>query len=242
MIQLDGKIVLVAGASRGIGLLIADLCELAGARVARASRNLAPAESEQRLDVKCDLTRPEEVAGLRRTMESAFGPADVVVHNTGSFLLKSLENTTPDEFAGQLTTNLASAFLLAHEFLPAMRAGRGGRFIAVGSIADHRAFPDNAAYSAAKFGLRGLHEVLREEYRGTGVLCSLLSPGPTDTAVWDPYDPDHRPDLPNRSVMLRPEDVADAVLWIATRPPHVDIDWLRLEPAGAAKPHVIPNP
>ncbi len=232
MIQLDGKTVLVAGASRGIGLLIADLCELAGARVARASRSLAPSQDEQRLDVRCDLTSPDDVAALHRRVESAFGLLDVVVHNTGSFLLKPLDRTTPAEFSGQLTANLESAFLLAHEFLPSMRAARGGRFIAVGSIADHRAFPQNAAYSAAKFGLRGLHEVLREEYRGTGVLCSLVSPGPTDTAVWDPYDPDRRPDLPDRSAMLRPEDVADAVLWIATRPAHVDIDWLRMEPAA----------
>jgi NAD(P)-dependent dehydrogenase (short-subunit alcohol dehydrogenase family) len=235
MIQLDGRTVLVGGASRGIGSLIAELCELAGARVVRASRSLTPARSDQRLDVKCDLTRPEEVAGLRRTVESGFGFPDVVIHNTGSFLLKPLADTTPDEFAGQLTANLESGFLLAHEFLPPMRAGRGGRFIMLGSIADHRAFPGNAAYSAAKFGLRGLHEVLREEYRGSGVLCSLVSPGPTDTAVWDPYDPDHRPDLPDRAAMLRPEDVADAVLWIATRPAHVDIDWLRLEPAGKPK-------
>jgi len=232
MIQLDGKIVLVGGASRGIGLLIADLCELAGARVARASRSLSPAQSDQRLDLPCDLTRADDVAELRRAVESGFGLPDIVVHNTGSFLLKPLEATSPEEFAAQIAANLASGFLLAHQFLPPMRAGRGGRFIMLGSIADHRAFPGNAAYSAAKFGLRGLHEVLREEYRGSRVRCSLVSPGPTDTSVWDPYDPDRRSDLPSRSAMLRPEDVAEAVLWIATRPAHVDVDWLRMGPAG----------
>jgi NADP-dependent 3-hydroxy acid dehydrogenase YdfG len=111
-----------------------------------------------------------------------------------------------------------------------MREAGGGRLITIGSVADHRAFPGNAAYSAAKYGLRGLHEVLREEYRGSGVLCTLISPGPTDTAAWDPYDRDHRPDLPVRSAMLSPAEVTDAVLFVATRSPHIDIDWLRVEP------------
>jgi NADP-dependent 3-hydroxy acid dehydrogenase YdfG len=112
-----------------------------------------------------------------------------------------------------------------------MRRRGSGRLITLGSIADHRAFPENAAYSASKYGLRGLHEVLREEYRGSGVLCTLLSPGPTDTPAWDPVDPDHREGFTPRAKMLRPEDVAEAVLWVATRPPHVDVDWIRLGPA-----------
>jgi NADP-dependent 3-hydroxy acid dehydrogenase YdfG len=101
----------------------------------------------------------------------------------------------------------------------------------VGSVADHTGFPDNAAYAASKYGLRGLHETLLAEYRGTGVRLTLVSPGPTDTGIWDPYDPDHRPGFPGRTQMLRPPDVAEAVLFVATRPPHVLLDWLRLGPA-----------
>ena len=112
-----------------------------------------------------------------------------------------------------------------------MRARASGRLITIGSIADHRAFPENAAYAASKYGLRGLHEVLREELRGSGVLCTLLSPGPTDTAMWDPVDPDRREGFTPRAKMLRAEDVADSVLWIASRPAHVDVDWIRLGPA-----------
>jgi NADP-dependent 3-hydroxy acid dehydrogenase YdfG len=76
-----------------------------------------------------------------------------------------------------------------------------------------------------------LHEVLREELRGSGVLCTLVSPGPTDTAAWDAVDPDNRPGFTPRARMLRPGDVADAVLWVATRPPRLDVDWIRLGPA-----------
>ena len=88
-----------------------------------------------------------------------------------------------------------------------------------------------AAYAAAKYGARGLHLVLREELRGSGVLCSLVSPGPTDTGAWDPVDPDSREGFIPRARMLRPGDVAEAVRWIAGQPGHVDVDWVRLGPA-----------
>jgi NADP-dependent 3-hydroxy acid dehydrogenase YdfG len=74
--------------------------------------------------------------------------------------------------------------------------------------------------------------VLREEYRSTQVRCTLLSPGPTDTAVWDSVDPDNRPGFVPRHAMLRPEDVADAILWLATRPAHVDVECLRMGPGS----------
>jgi NADP-dependent 3-hydroxy acid dehydrogenase YdfG len=131
--------------------------------------------------------------------------------------------------------NLVGAFAIARGFLPAMRARGGGLLITLGSIADHVAFPENTIYSTTKYGLRGLHETLAVEYRGTGIRCTLISPGPTDTSIWDPVDPDHRPGFVPRRAMLRPGDVADAVLFVATRPAHVHVDWLRLNPVGEVR-------
>ncbi len=113
-----------------------------------------------------------------------------------------------------------------------MRDAGGGSFISVGSVADHTGFPENAAYAASKFGLRGLHETLAAEYAGTGVRLSLVSPGATDTTIWDPFTPERRAGFPARAAMLRPEDVADAILFAATRPAHVHVDWIRLRPSG----------
>ena len=76
-----------------------------------------------------------------------------------------------------------------------------------------------------------MHEVLVEELRGTGVRATLLEPAATDTSIWDPFDPDADPDLPDRSVMLDPDDVAEAVLFVATRPEHVQIPVLQIERA-----------
>jgi NAD(P)-dependent dehydrogenase (short-subunit alcohol dehydrogenase family) len=232
MSPLEGRTAVVTGASRGIGLEIAERLEAGGARVVRVSRSLSDERSGNRIAIRCDLTHDAEVQKLARRVLESFGPPALLVNNAGTFLLKPFEQTSAREFAEQLGSNLQGPFHLTRAFLPAMREAGGGRLITIGSVADHRAFPGNAAYSAAKYGLRGLHEVLREEYRGSGVLCTLISPGPTDTAAWDPYDPDHRADLPVRSAMLSPADVAEAVLYVATRSPQIDIDWLRIQPWG----------
>ena len=112
-----------------------------------------------------------------------------------------------------------------------MRARSSGLHITVGSVADHNGFPENSVYSATKYGLRGLHESLSAEYRGSGVRFTLVSPGPTDTPIWDSVNPEARGALRARSTMLRAANVADAILFVATRPSHVIVDWLRLGPA-----------
>jgi NADP-dependent 3-hydroxy acid dehydrogenase YdfG len=119
-------------------------------------------------------------------------------------------------------------FRLVRAFLPAMRERGSGHIVTIGSIADRVAFPENASYAAGKFGLRGLHEVLRAEVAGSGVRATLVSPGPVDTALWDPIDPDNRPGFSPRARMLRPEAVAAAVLYAVAQPRDVSVDELRL--------------
>ena len=231
MSLLAGRVAVVTGASRGIGLAVATALRREGARVVGASRRLEPARSDTHLQVRCDVTDETQVAQLAEAARAAFGWPDLVVNAAGNFLLAPLEQTSAADFDAQLAANLRGPFLVARAFLPGMRARASGRLITIGSVADHRAFPENAAYAASKYGLRGLHEVLREELKGSGVLCTLLSPGPTDTAMWDPVDPDRREGFTPRAKMLRAEDVADSVLWIASRPAHIDMDWIRLGPA-----------
>jgi NAD(P)-dependent dehydrogenase (short-subunit alcohol dehydrogenase family) len=228
--RLAGRVALVTGASRGIGAAVANGLAREGARVIRVARSLTPGASERFTDIACDLTDPAQVDRLASRLLDEDGAPDVVVSNAGAFLLRPLEFTGPAELETQLAVNLKAPFYMARAFLPAMREVGRGSFITVGSVADHVGYPENAAYAASKYGLRGLHETLLAEYQGSGVRLTLVSPGPTDTAVWDPVDPDHREGFPARADMLRPDDVADAIVFVATRPAHVQIDWLRLGP------------
>lgn len=239
MTALAGRLALVTGASRGIGAAVAEALAGAGARVARVARRLPDTAGGPWLDLPCDLTDDAQVARLAERLIRAEGVPAVVVNNAGSFLLRPLEETTAAEFDAQLAINLRASFLLARAFLPAMRAAGGGLFLSIGSVADHIGFPDNAAYAASKYGLRGLHETLAAEYRGTGVRLTLVSAGATDTGIWDPFAPERRPGFPPRSAMLRPGDVADAVLFAATRAEHVHLDWIRLQPSG--RPATTPD-
>ena len=230
MTALAGRVALVTGASRGIGAAVAEAFGAAGATVVRVARSLDDASHQAGLDIRADLTDTAQVSQMAERVRAEAGVPDVVVHNAGGFLLKRLADTTPAEFDEQVRVNLRAAFLVARELLPAMAALGRGTYVSIGSVADHVGFPENAAYAAAKYGLRGLHETLVAEYRGTGVRLTRVSPGPTDTASWEPFDPDHRPGFPARAAMLRPSDVADAILFVATRPPSVQVDWLRLGP------------
>ncbi|HMU60599.1 MAG TPA: SDR family oxidoreductase [Gemmatimonadales bacterium] len=231
MTALRGRIAVVTGASRGIGAATADLLAREGARVVRMSRSLAPRHGEDTLDLRCDVTDAAQVQVSADLVRAEWGAPDLLVNNAGAFHLAPFEETTTAEFDAQIAANLRGTWLVARAFVPMMRAGSGGRVVTVGSVADHHGFPGNAAYAAAKFGVRGLHETLLAEHRGTGVRFTLVSPGPTDTAAWDAVDPDSREGFTPRAKMLRPEDVAAAIVFAATRPAHVELDWLRLGPA-----------
>ena len=227
---LAGQGVVITGASRGIGAAVAARLARLGARVVRVSRSDMP-PLDHAVDVRADLADPRERDAALRQISARHGVPDIVISNAGGFILAPLEETTDALLREQLGINLEAAFAVARHFLPAMRDRGSGSHVIIGSIADHRAFAGNAAYAASKYGVRGLHEVLCEEFRGTGVRCCLVSPGPTDTSVWDPVDPDHHEGFTPRAEMLRAADVADAVVYAVTAHPNVHIESIRLGPA-----------
>jgi NAD(P)-dependent dehydrogenase (short-subunit alcohol dehydrogenase family) len=240
MTLLAGKTALVTGASRGIGRAIADAFEREGALVVRVARTVtgeSPLDAlrksggrDRRVELRCDVTLEGDVRRLVETVLGTIGAPDVLVNNAGTFLLKPAADTSAEEFRQQVDVNLVGGFLVLKAFLPAM-AERGGHVVTIGSVADHLGFPGNVAYGASKYGLRGLHEALRAEYAGQGIRMTLISPGPTDTTLWDPVDPDRRDDVPSRAGMLQPSDVAEAVLFAVTRSDRANVELLHLMPA-----------
>lgn len=230
MTPLGGQIAVVTGASRGIGAAIAKSLAGAGATVVRLARSLADGEDGPYYNLTCDLTDSTLLKRATDEILAEFGPPHILVNNAGGFLLRFFEETTAEEFQEQLSVNLVAPFNVARALLPSMRSTGRGHLVTIGSIADHVAFPENAAYAASKFGLRGLHETLVAEYRGTGIRLTLVSPGPTNTEIWAPFEPDLRAGFTPRSKMLQPADVAEAVLFAVTRPSHVAVSEIRVGP------------
>lgn len=236
--MLHGMAAVVTGASRGIGRAVAGALSVAGARVFLISRSAGDLDrvaadiGRGAVAVPCDVTDAEAVARAVIAIKAHLGAGTMaLVNNAGIFPLGAIESTDPALFEQTLQANLLAPFRLLHAFVPLMRANGRGHVITIGSVADRSIYSGNGAYSASKFGVRALHEVLREELRGSGVRATLVAPSATDTPIWDPIDPDNKPGFPPRVAMLRSDDVADSVVWALTRPPHVNVDELRISRA-----------
>ncbi len=225
-VDLAGQRVLLVGATGGIGSPLARRLADAGADLVLVARREGQLRSFAQdvggRTLAGDCTDSAFVDRLRDHVETD-GPPDVLIHAAGSFDLAPIAETDPAVFRRLVDSNLLGPFLLMRAFLPGMLAAGTGHVVTVGSVAGRVAFPGNGGYSAGKFGVRGLHAVLEQELRGTGVRCSLVEPAATDTPIWDPLDPDRRDDLPPRSAMLSAEAVADAIMFVITRPPQVQI-------------------
>jgi NADP-dependent 3-hydroxy acid dehydrogenase YdfG len=235
MSSLSGRTAVVTGASRGIGAGIAAALAAEGVQVVMLARNEAKlkersASLKGSIPIVCDVTRPESVekAAKRITSELKRAP-DILVNNAGIFGVSTVEETSTDLFIDTINTNLVGPFLLIRSFLGEMKKRKSGHVVTIGSIADRMIFTGNAAYSAAKFGVRAIHEVLRAELQGTGVRTTLVSPAATDTEIWNTVtvtDPAGKPH--SKRPMLDPEDVVRAVMFALTQPERVSIDELRL--------------
>lgn len=231
---LEGRSALVTGASSGIGAAVARALSGAGAKVyavARTAHALEVLASETgSVAMPADLTDDAAMAAMLGDVVAELGGApDILVNGAGAFEIAPCAETSLESFDKHMAVNLRAPFALIRRLLPSMLERGSGVIVSVGSVAGRRAFPGNGAYAASKFGLRGFHEVLETELAGSGVTACLIEPSATDTALWDALDPDQDPALPNRADMLRPQDVADAVLFVCTRPETVRIPVLQIE-------------
>ena len=209
-------VVVVTGASQGIGAAIAKTfaAEIPGVRLALVARNEKNLRRTASACIKagatveifrCDVSDETSVAAMAKAVAEHFGRVDVLINNAGAFESAPLLETSVALFDRMIAVNLRSAFLVSQAFLPGMvKRGRGDVFN-ISSIAGLQAYPNGAAYCAAKFGVTGLTAVMRAETKGKGVRVCCVHPGATWTPSWSTSGI-----KPER--IMPAEDVARAIL------------------------------
>jgi NAD(P)-dependent dehydrogenase (short-subunit alcohol dehydrogenase family) len=230
----DGKSALVTGATRGIGLVIARELLQRGARVALVARSHERLEDVTReiggTPFALDLASESQVRRFAEQLERHFGDApEIIVNAAGAFDLERVADTSVAAFDAMLASNLRAPFMLMRTFLPRMLQRGSGHIVSIGSVAGRQALVGNGAYSASKFGLRGLHEVLALELKGSGVRATLVEPAATDTPLWDPIDRTRNTELPLPAEMLPAQAVAECVMFALGAPQNQTVKYIGIE-------------
>lgn len=216
--QAPGRVALVVGASRGIGLATARTLRDAGLRVAATHRGAAPDEPGL-CWIPCELTDRASVDAAFDATEERLGPAEVVVASAGITRDRLAVRTSDDDVAAVLDTNLAGALRVARRAAPRMMRARWGRIVLVSSVVAATGQAGQAGYAASKAGLVGLGRSLARELAGRGVTVNVVAPGPVATDMLDALPDRHRRAI-RSAVPLgregRPEEIASAVAWLAS--------------------------
>jgi len=178
--RLSGKVVLVCGASSGIGLACARLLVDNGCVVYGACRR--PMDGHGIRWLAMDITDPDSVRAAVDAVISEAGALDVVVQSAGMGVAGAIEDLSPDEVAAQMGPNFYGTLNLVKAALPFMRERKSGLFVQIGSMAGLITIPFQGYYSASKYALEAVIEALRLECRPLGVRACLIEPGDTRTA------------------------------------------------------------
>ena len=233
----NASVAVVSGGGSGLGREIALELARRGYDLALLGRRQAPLEEtlelaggrESGIILPCDVRDAVALERCAEEIRSLWGGADLVVPAAGVAAIAPMEQTSPEDFAAIVDTNLTGVFLLIRALLPAMKERGRGWLFPILSLAARRGFPGWSAYCASKWGLRGLVAALREELQGTGVRITALYPGATDTPIWD-----RLPGEWNRASMVPPQEVARALGFALESDPSTLVEEVHLGPAGGA--------
>ena len=241
----DRPTAVVTGASSGIGAATARELAAAGYFVVCAARR------EERIEklaaeidgqaVVLDVTAPESVAALARTVPSC----DVLINDAGGAIgLEPIADADPTDWQTMYDVNVLGVLRVTQAFLPALIASGAGHVVVLGSTAGHLVYEGGAGYTAAKHAVSALTETLRLELCGQPVRVTEIAPGMVQTDEFSlvrfrgdsnraarVYD-----GVPNP---LTAQDIAEAIAWCVTRPPHVNIDLLVVKPLAQAAQHKV---
>ncbi|HEY0263185.1 MAG TPA: SDR family NAD(P)-dependent oxidoreductase [Granulicella sp.] len=237
MKTLAGKIVLITGASAGIGEATAFAFASAGARLLLCARRLDKLEQMQPKLLEAgapavhiftlDVTDREAVAGTLAALPAEWAEVDILVNNAGlSRGLTKLYEDDPDNWEEMIDTNVKGLLYVTKAIVPGMVQRGRGHVIGLGSTAGHMTYANGAVYCATKAAEKAISEGLKLDLMGTPVRVSSVDPGMVETdfsLVRFRGNAEKAAKVYQNITPLRPEDVAETILWVASRPPHVNI-------------------
>lgn len=236
MTQLDDKVVLVTGASRGIGRALARRFARAGADLVIAARNREDLQGlgaeieaigQRYLVSPTDLRDPAAIQELARQALDHFGRVDILINNAGIGFWAPVTELTLDQYDEMFDVNMRAVFLLTQAVLPPMIERGNGHIVNIASTSSRWTYPDGTLYCASKFAVLGFNEALAKELRTTGVRVTAVCPGQVNT-----YLGGSGPDTWEEN-MLSGEDVAELAFQAVTLPPHAIVTemvvWPRAE-------------
>ena len=228
--DFKGRVVLVTGASSGIGRALARSAAARGASVAMAARSVARLEAlraeigaDTTLVLPTDLTRPEAVDGMVRQTLERFGRIDVLLANAGVYIPGEAAEGDADRWDEMLAVNVNSVFRAVRAVLPGMIAQKHGDIIVTSSISGHQALHWEPVYSASKHAVQAFVHGVRRQVAPHGIRLGSVAPGVVLNELWGYHDTAAIEAKVASREGLRSEDVADAVFFMLTRPPNVTI-------------------
>jgi NADP-dependent 3-hydroxy acid dehydrogenase YdfG len=224
----NGRVLLITGASSGIGAATARSAVAADWKVVLAARNkekldeLARELGEQSaIAVKCDVTEFEDQQAAVAAATSQWGRLDAAFANAGFGAKRGFDAEPVEHMRDMILTNVLGPALTIRAAQEEIKRQRG-HFVLTGSVAGHRAIK-GSVYSATKFAVHGMAESLRQEMNGTGVRTTLIAPGMVDTPFFENGAGEGA---------LKPEDIARAVMFALSQPDHVDVNYLLVRPTS----------
>ena len=220
----DGRVFLITGASSGIGEATARHAAAAGYRVVLAARSAEKLEALAGelggLAVTCDVTEWADQEALVEHTLAEYGRIDIAFANAGFGGKRGFKADTPEFWRAMVLTNVYGVALTIRACMDALVEAKG-HLILTSSLAGRRSLP-GSLYSATKFAVPSMGESARLELNGTGVRVTLIEPGMVDTPFFD-----------ERPVgMLEPDDIARAVMFAVSQPPHVDVNEILIRPTN----------
>ena len=247
MAKLDGKVVVITGASSGIGEATAEALAEEGATVVVAARREERlSELVERLNgdggkalaVECDVTDEEQAHALIQRAKDEFGQVDILVNNAGVMQLSKIEKGLSDEWRTMFDVNVMGLLYTTDAAVQVMKEQGSGHLVNVSSVAGRKSGPLRGAYSGTKFAVNAISEALRQELIEDNIRVTVVEPGAVETEL-----PDHITDEEAREgiqsvygldEILQAEDIANAIAYCVSQPERVSVNEILIRPTQQA--------